>query len=193
MKIKAERILLFALLLIVASCSNMDKLDHKDKVSSSSQKWKSNFHSFKAEYDSPWELIPSLSTKEKTVFGLIDKSDGKSYIVKITNDVSKDVLSDADYYEASKELMLNANNQNTLVDERDVKFHDEYFHRQVFVMHTDKWGVLLQHAFTRRTGELAYSVQISYPLKEGDSEKLELPKLITELDQNIRIGNEYKA
>ena len=110
--------------------------------------------------------------------------------MKITNDVSKDLLSDADYYKASKELMLNANNQNTLVDELDVKFHGEYFHRQVFVMHTDKWGVLIQHAFTRRTGQLAYSVQISFPSNKGDSEKLDLPKLLTELDQNIRIGNE---
>jgi len=49
--------------------------------------------------------MPVVDSKEKTVFGLIDKKEGKSLILKIAEDVSQDILSDSLYYSVTKDQM----------------------------------------------------------------------------------------
>lgn len=148
--------------------------------------WTSKFHEFEIELDSLWTVLPSIDTKEKMLFGVIDKTDGKSYIIKITKDVPTDQLSDEQYYQTIRELMLGANSENKLLEEKESEFHGEKYHEQIFIMNTPKWGVLKQNSYIRRTGQLLYSIQISFPINDKN-ENTPTPTLIIELDKEIKL------
>lgn len=179
MKTFLKRTLLLPIFIL--SCSH--------QINSDNSTWKSEHHPLEIQFSTPWELIASVSSEKKTVCGLIDKTDGKSVAIKISNDVSQELLSNADYYASTTEQMLAANVKNERVDEREVQFHGETYYRQIFIMHTDKWGVLQQHAYTRRDGEHCYSVQFSFPIQDHSPKDFVLPKSILDLDKNIRINN----
>ena len=70
--------------------------------------WKSVYREITFDYSDPWSLLPTLDTKEKTLSGVIDNRDGKSYIIHITDDVSKGQLSDEVYFKGIEQTMLRA-------------------------------------------------------------------------------------
>jgi len=170
----------FILVNLLQSCTGQNS----DSISI----WQSKYHNFKASYSSLWTLLPSYDTEEKTIFGVIDKKDGKSYIVKITKDVSKEELPDTDYYEYFKETMLKENPNNKFLGEQDIQFHGENYHGLEFLMHTEKWGILKQYAYIKRQGDFLTGIQVSYPILENDT-NTEMPLSLKELDKNIKFGN----
>lgn len=127
------------------------------------QGWKSKFHTVSIQYDSTWSKMPVVDSKEKMVFGLIDKKDGKSLILKIAEDVSQDILSDSLYYSVTRDQMLNANSKNKYLGESDTLLGDRKFHIMMFEMHTKNWGILKQYGFIYRDGKSMISLQLSYP------------------------------
>lgn len=169
-------------LLILSSCIG--------QTTETPQVWKSKYFDFNVEFDTQWSLLPSIDTKEKSLFGVIDKSDGKSYIIKIVDDVSKDLLSDTGYYQLIKSQMLNENKKNLLIKELDTIIHGKKFHHQAFLMDTKKWGLLKQYAYIYRDGIKMISIQFSFPIEEKNAYEETIPKMLVELDKRIKINGE---
>lgn len=115
-----KRIKLSLLLLSLTSCIGAPP----DKP----VKWESDYHNLEVEYGTPWGRIkPSIDTKNKTLFVLIDKRNGSSYIVKIANDVSFNELSNEAYYQAFSDEMLAENEKNRLLEEKTLTSMERYF------------------------------------------------------------------
>lgn len=148
--------------------------------------WKSPQHQLEVTYAHPWEVIHSVSSPKETIFGLIDNSDGKSYVIKIAQDVSQELLSDQDYISSIQGQMLSQDSHNRLILTGETPFHGQTYNHLVFIMHTKKWGVMAQHAFTLRSEGLAYSAQISYPV-QSDVEAMNWPEALKELNDQILI------
>lgn len=130
-----------------------------------------------------------MDTKEQTLTGVIDNSDGKSYIIKMTNDLSKDIVSDDKLFQNAKETMLNANADNKLLREGDTVFHSQKTHLMVFYINTIKWGPMKQVSFMSRNGKEYFSIQILFPVKLEDIDK-PIPEEILRFDNTVKI--EYK-
>ena len=142
------------------------------------------------EYYEPWKLIPALDTKAKTLAGIIDKNDGKLYIVQLMKDISYDSLSNDKYYEHTKSQMLNPDERNKLLTENDTLYHGKNFHQMVFVMYTQKWGLLKMVSLIKRTEIECCTVQICFPVSEDDIEKSDIPASLRELDKRIIINEQ---
>ena len=178
---------LLILILFLSSCSGkaQDSKEINTPKDTNQNSWSSKHHKLEVIYAEPWTKIAALDISKKTLFGLIDKADGKSYIIKITEDVSKDNLSDKEYYEATTEQMLAANEKNLLLEENDTVFHGLNFHQLVFAMYTEKWGVLKQHVLIRRENGVMAGFQLSYPVTAETAETANMATEMIALDKNI--------
>lgn len=159
---KINYLLIMSMTFLFFSCSaqKTDSLKNEPVL----QIWKSKFYSVSLSYDSTWSKMPVLDSKEKILFGLIDKKDGKSLLLKIAEDVPQKTLSDSLYFKATKEQMLNANSRNKFLGESDTVLDGKEFHVLMFEMQTSKWGVLKQYGFIFRDGKNMISIQLSYPI-----------------------------
>lgn len=169
--------LIFATL-VNFSCGNATK--------QTSQFWESKQRKISFQYYSPWTLLPTIDKKSETVTGVIDNNDGKSYVIHITDDISKEKLSDTIYFNGVKKTMLQPNIKNRLIKEDSILFRGQIFHRQIYFMHTKNWGLLKQLIFVKRTGKDFYSIQISFPTQESDSIDITIPKQLTEFDNGVK-------
>src|SRR5437763_1536103 len=144
-----------------------------------SQFWESKERKISFLYYSPLTLLPTLDKKSETLTGVIDNNDGKSYVVHIGDDISKEKFNDKAYFNDIKRTMIRPNLKNRLIKEDSITFHGQIFHRQIYFMYTPNWGLLKQLIFVRRTGTEFYSIQISFPTQESDSVDTDLPKQVT--------------
>jgi hypothetical protein len=170
--------ILISLLFSLSACEQA-----KDSISL----WKSDHRQVHFEYNSPWTLLPTLDTKAKTLTGVIDYRDGKSYIIQITDDIPLTQLDNKSYYEGAKKTMLQANANNRLLIEDSILFHGNVAHRQVFLMNTVKWGLLKQISLVRRTGIEFISVQINFPITENNSLTDSIPDQIIQFDKKAKL------
>lgn len=151
----------------------------------STSKWQSQYRKLSFQYSKPLTLLPTSDRKEKTLTGVIDKSDGKSYVIQVTDDISKERLNDSMYYEGVKETMLNANFKNKLLNEDSIPFHGRIAHRQVFLMYTDNWGYLKLVGLIIRTGVEFISIQISFPTTEKNAAIEPTPEILVKFDKDL--------
>lgn len=166
--------------IVLSGCINKSS----DRVSS----WVSRYHDIEISYKSPWSLMsPSIDTEEKTLLVIMDSKDGASYIIKATNDIYQDQLTNEEYYKYIENAMLNEDSRNKLLKDEDKYFHGRKFHHQIYLLYTKKWGVMKQHALVLRDDNKMYSVQISYPVKENDFNLNNEPKKIKQLDSSVKI------
>ena len=114
----------------------------------------------------------------------------RSYIIKITNDLPKNQLTDEQFNKAIEEAMLNANDKNRLIIEKNIDFHGQVFHQQVYLMYTKQWGLLKQYANTLRTNEKMYSIQMSFPVDEINAENATIPQQLLDLNKKIKLVEE---
>lgn len=149
--------------------------------------WTSEYYNLSARYKTPWCRLPGFDTNDRILFGLIDTADGKSYIIKIANDAPQNILTDSNYFNLIRDKMLDENINNELIDECDTLFHNKLFHRQIYLMYTERWGLLKQYANIIRTGDKMISVQISFPVDEKNKMTSYIPKPLIDLDKNIKI------
>jgi hypothetical protein len=170
--------ILISLLFSLTACGQT-----KDSISL----WKSAHRKLRFEYYSPWILLPSLDTKAKTLTGVIDYRDGKSYIIQITDDIPSTQLDNKSYYEGVKKTMLQANENNKLLIEDSILFHGNIAHRQVFLMNTVQWGLLKQISLVRRTGIEFISVQINFPTTKDNILVDSIPIQIIEFDKKVKL------
>jgi len=137
----------------------------------------------------PWTKLPTLDTKEKTLTGVIDNSDGKSYIIQITDDIPQNRLSNKKYFEGVKAAMLKPNAKNKLLSEDTLTFHNMPAHRQTYLMYTDKWGLLKQINYVVRNGIQFISVQILFPTDELSYLKDSIPNELLQFDNTVKINS----
>jgi hypothetical protein len=169
---------LISILSILSSCGQSD---------GTTTSWRSDYRNLSVSFTNPWRKLPSLDTKEQTLIGVIDYSDGKSYIIKITDDTPQEKLTDNQYYEGAKKIMLAPNQKNKVLSESDTIFHGTTVHKIVFLMYTDKWGLMKQQTLIERDGKEFFSIQILYPVEEEEYDK-PVPGSILQLDKSILIN-----
>ena len=150
--------------------------------------WHSEFRNIQFQYTSPWVLVPALDIKTQTLIGVIDMKDGKSYIIRCFDDLPKEKLSDKNYLAGIKKTMLEPNPKNKLLSEDSVYFHNQISFRQVFLMYTDRWGLLKQINYLVRNGKDAITVQILYPTTEIDALTQLTPDLLTQSDKLVKLN-----
>jgi hypothetical protein len=172
---------IFFFILLLSNC--------KGQTTDTLQIWKSEHYDLNAEFNSKWSLLPSTDTPKKILFGVIDKSDGKSYILKIVDDVSQEQLNDSSYYQLTKNQMLGANEKNILINESDTIVHGKKFHLQVFLMNTLKWGILKQYGYIYRDGIKMISIQLSFPIEEKNANQETIPQMLIEFDKGLKIND----
>ncbi len=149
--------------------------------------WKSEKNNLELNFSDNWELIiPTLDTYKKTLVGIKDNNDNSSLTVKITDDVSKDQLTDEFYFDAIKEQMLNANSDNKFVIEGKVVFKGIEFHRLIFFMAT-KFEEMTHTIYTHRNGEKMIGIQFSYPKSLTENPTGSIPMKIEELLTGMKI------
>ena len=150
--------------------------------------WQSEFREIQFQYTAPWVLLPTLDIKNRTLVGVIDMKDGKSYIIQCFDDLPKEKLSDNEYLNGIKKTMLEPNPKNKLLSEDSVFFHNQVSYRQVFLMYTIKWGVLKQINYLIRNGKDAITLQILYPTTEIDATTQNIPELLTQFDKLVKLN-----
>jgi hypothetical protein len=150
--------------------------------------WQSRFRDIKFQYTSPWTLVPALDIKDQTLVGVIDMKDGKSYIIRCFDDLSKEKLNDNDYLAGIKKTMLEPNPKNKLLSEDSIYFHNQISFRQVFLMYTEKWGLLKQISYLLRNGKDAITIQISFPTTEIDVSTQITPDVLTQFDKLVKLN-----
>ena len=128
--------------------------------------WQSDFHPIRIKLPEGWEVVGPLNeTTDNVTVAIIDPADGCSLVIKITPDVSDDLVSNEEYFMAVREQMTSHASGNTLIDESEVQFENATFNRMRFAMNNSKFGQLFcQNLYTRRTGTLAIACQINYPI-----------------------------
>lgn len=148
--------------------------------------WKSKHHDLSFTYGMPWMLLPATESVEKTLTGVIDLTDGTSYIFQIGNDVSKERLGDSTYFAGIRKTMLAANPKNRLISEDDTIYHGMKAHRQLYVLEAKRWGTVSHISYIIRTGQEFLTVQISYPIRKQTSVG-HLPENLVRFDENVYI------
>lgn len=129
----------------------------------SNGQWKSQKNNLQLNFTNKWELIhPILDTDKKTLVGVKDNNDNSSFIIKITEDVSKELLSDDNYLDIVQEQMLSTNSENKLLIRDKIVFNKTEFNRMIFFMKT-KFGKVIHTVYTHRNGDKIIGIQFSYP------------------------------
>jgi len=152
-----------------------------------SQAWVSNHRNLSIQLFYPWTLMPILDTKTQTLVGVIDTSDGKSYIIQFFDDLPVEKLTNERYFSGIKKTMLEADGKNKVITEDSVLFHGKFAYRQTFLMYTKKWGILKQENYVIRTGLELISVQILFPFSENASSQ-KTPQLLSEFDLSVKLN-----
>lgn len=117
-------------------------------------------------------------------------NDGKSCIVQLMKDISYDSLSNDRYYDHAKKIMLQPDERNKLLTENDTLYHGKSFHQMVFLMYTEKWGLLKMVSLIRRTEIECCTVQICFPVSENRIDQSDMPASLRELDKHIMINGQ---
>ncbi len=151
--------------------------------------WKSNHRDLHFEYQTPWTLVPALDITSQTLVGVIDNKDGKSYIIQFFDDVPKERLSNENYLNGIKQTMLQPNPKNKLILEDSVLFHEQKSYRQIYLMYTEKWGLLKQFNYVIRTGKELITVQILFPTKELGASN-DIPSQLVEFDKLVKLNGQ---
>jgi len=171
----------FLALLILTLCS----------CDSSSQSWKSKYYDLTAEYFDPWTLvIPPIDTKERTMFSVMDRSDGTLYMVEMTTESLYKGLTDKEYYEELIKRYLAEAEGNKFLKAEEVEFHGDSFHMTSFLMNNPKFGLMKLYDFVKRENDLVIGVILAFPVNQGEVESIKIPERLIELDKKIKIrGN----
>lgn len=147
----------------------------------STGKWKSEKNNIELYYGENWELIiPTIDFDQNTLVGIKDISDNSSFIVKITNDVSKKQISDKYYISAIREQMLNENPNNKFIDEDTINLKGIEFHRMIFFMST-KHGKITHTIYIHRNGKKMIGIQFTYPKYLTENPMKSIPSKIEDI------------
>jgi hypothetical protein len=179
---------LFILFVITCSCGQNSANSVTDTSKNVSEEITSKHHNIKIRYTAPWQIIPKgIDRQDKVLLGLVDNNDHSSYTLRIAEDISKELLPDDQFYLNSKNQILQANNSNELLDEKDVSFHGENYHLQIFILHS-KFGLLKLYYYSLRVEGYYYAVQVAFPVKESDANNAVIPEKLLFLDKNVSIN-----
>jgi hypothetical protein len=131
-----------------------------------------------------------VDSKEVVIAGFIDKSDAKSYVITVGADEEVGPQADEEVYQWTKQETLRAHKANESIDEADVQFHGELYHRLRFKVQTDKWGLCCFHFYRRRAAGKVIAVQLGFPYDQQLVQREEIPQELGELDSNVHFIDE---
>lgn len=147
--------------------------------------WESKYHELNFSYSDDFYLVnPRLDDNKKLLLALKDSVDNSSIIIRIKEDISKEIVSDESYYETVKNQMLSANSNNKLILEKDTIFKEKEFHLLIFEMQI-KFGNFYHSVYINRDGDKIYIFQISFP--QLDDNYLKFPKKINYIIESLKI------
>ena len=155
----------------------------------SNGQWKSEITNLELNFNENWEIIkPDIDSEDEILIGIIDKRDNSSLTVKISEDVSKEILSDESYYNFTKMQMLSENNRNELITEDEIEFKGAKFHRMILLMKT-KYGKMIHTVYIHRNEEKKKitGIQFSYPEKLVDNPIEIIPLKLKEILNNMKL------
>ena len=157
---------LYLLVIALSFSSHLGCRESSPTSFGTTAQWKSKFHPIRIEIPPGWRVIPQFKDSAECVtVCLIDDTDGSSLVIKVTEDVSSDLLSNDQYFAAVREQMVNQHPGNKLVDEQKESFANGTFHRMRFTMSNQKFNErFCQELYIRRTGVLAVACQLNYPV-----------------------------
>ena len=149
--------------------------------------WRSKFYPIRVTIADHWKVIqPSKDSADGVTVGFIDDSDGCSMVIKVTQDVSKDLLSDETYFSAVRDQMVNHSPENELLDELETQFKNATYYRMRFAMWNKQFeGLFCQSLYVRRTGELSITCQVNHPIQSKT--ELNLPAKLKELLRELKL------
>ena len=156
--------------------------------SDTSSTWQSKHRDLRFQYNSTWTLVQVRDDSTQLFVGVLDKRDGKSYIIQIFDDLPKEILSDEKYLTDTKNKMLQPNPKNRLIVEDSISFHAQTAYRQVFLMYTAKWGLLRQISHVIRTGKELITIQILYPTTESEATNETIPGQLIAFDKSVKLN-----
>jgi hypothetical protein len=150
--------------------------------------WQSKTRDLQFQYNNAWTLVPVSDDSTQLFVGVIDTRDGKSYIIQVFDDLPQEKLSNELYLTDTRNKMLKPNPKNKVIIEDSISFHGQIAYRQVFLMYTDKWGLLRQISHVIRTGKELITIQISYPTTESEATNETIPGQLIALDKSVKLN-----
>jgi len=139
------------------------------------------------EYSNIWEVIGTFDSNERTLFGLIDNTDGKYYTVEITKLSTKKHLTDEQYHEETKKYYLSLNSKNRILKEEEIQFHGDTYYKHEILFHNNKWGLTKLYDIVKRNEEIVVGITISFPIKADEVEIIKMPSELTKLNDSFKI------
>ena len=154
--------------------------------------WVSKHHPVHLYLPDGWTLIrPFLDSKTAVTVGIVNATTNQSLVIKVTQDVSDELVSDDLYRDAIIQQMVAAADGNKFIDESSVVFQGAPFNKMRFLMNHQKLNRLVcQNLFVRRTGEKSIACQVNYPVKSDRD--LDTPPEIDTLLERIKLFNNEK-
>ena len=150
------------------------------------QFWESDHVAFSVHYQAPWELIGwPLDVSDKTLVAFTDPTDNASVMIKIVDDVSKEMLSDKAYYKATINKFLSLHPENQLINEASYKHKDGVFY-MITLRLKIKFGDFISRILIRRNQDKMYSIQVSYPYNASLSSE-QMPHKVTQLLNGVSL------
>ncbi len=173
------RILGVLLMLLDVGCAG--KLTEDDQGTSV---WSSESHPISIKFSEPWKLIyPQQDRSDRLLVALqtAPKGQGCSFSIRVGEDAPKAVMSDAQWYQTLQQSILEANDENELLDEYDVQWQDRTYHRIRFRMLDNAGKPLCQWIDTCRTGKYIVTTTNAFPFDQKMHDNRELPAALEDI------------
>ena len=82
--------------------------------------------------------------------------------------------------------MLAPNNLNRIVFEGDTVWHSRKMRRLIFLMNSEKWGLMKEEVLVNRDRKQTIRLEISYPINSAEENKF-IPESTLQFDKNVVI------
>jgi hypothetical protein len=146
--------------------------------------WKSKNFGCSFEYDAKvWTLLPPREKANDLIVGL-KNAKGASIVIRIQEDTAKSELTDIQYADYLKQLMVGFNKTSKFVDQGGHSYFGLKFVELKFFQDNAKWGPVLNTYNFHRNGKHMVSLTLTSP-RVGDSQKL--PVYITEQISSFKL------
>ena len=178
-----------SMFVVVLGCSPSAPPATPQQVAAPPPTWQSEHHPVSATLLDGWEKShlnapgDTIDQPDKLLMAFLNNSAPLSYIIRLEPDAPLDQLPLDVYFDAVETQYTSAGYE--LIDESDVEFHNQSFHRLRLRGNGTK-GPLCQSIFIHRDGEQLTTIQWTFPLPDGAV--AEPPTALQEFDAAVELG-----
>lgn len=149
------------------------------------ESWQAKSFKVSFEYDAKeWKLLPPKDTANDLLVGLRSKK-GASIVIRVQKDTPKEKLTNEQYADYLKQLMVDFNKSSKFVDQDAKTYSGLRFTQLKFFQNDAKWGPILNTYNFYRDGKHLVNLTLSNP-RVGESQKL--PKYLTQQVSKIKLN-----